>query len=121
MLQKSLITIIEKTKAKLRRAQHKEKMLEHQIKTLKWKERTHRFCTKGAILESHLSHPESVTDEPVSTILKVLFHRGDNKRLVAQSLFEKQKEDAIRFVGFKGGRFCFCLSDEDYRNTRRSE
>ena len=45
---------IEKTEARLRRAQHKEKMLEHQIKTLNRKERTHRLCTRGAMLESHL-------------------------------------------------------------------
>ena len=45
-------------------------------------------------LESHLPHPESVTDEQVSTILKVLFHRGDTKRLVAQVLTENRKEDA---------------------------
>lgn len=61
---------IEKTEARLRRAQHKEKML-----------------------ESYLPHPESVTDEQVSTILKVLFHRGDTKRLVAQVLTENRKED----------------------------
>ena len=84
---------IEKTEARLRRAQHKEKMLEHQIKTLNRKERTHRLCTRGAMLESHLPHPESVTDEQVSTILKVLFHRGDTKRLVAQVLTENRKED----------------------------
>ena len=84
---------IEKTEAKLRRAEHKEKMLEHQIKTLNRKERTHRLCTRGAMLESHLPHPESVTDEQVSTILKILFYRGDTKRLVAQVLTENRKED----------------------------
>lgn len=84
---------IEKTEAKLRRAQHEEKILEHQIKQLTRKERTHRLCTRGAMLESHLPHPEAVTDEQVSTILKVLFHRGDTKRLVAQVLTENRKED----------------------------
>ena len=68
-------------------------MLEHQIKTLNRKERTHRLCTRGAMLESHLPHPESVTDEQVSTILKILFHRSDTKRLVAQILTENRKED----------------------------
>ena len=43
---------IEKTEAKLRRAQHEEKILEHQIKQLTRKERTHRLCTRGAMLES---------------------------------------------------------------------
>ena len=85
---------IAKTEAKLRRAEHKEKMLEHQIKTLNWKERTHRLCTRGAMLESHFPNPESVTDEQVSTILKVLFCRSDTKRLVAQVLTENRKEDA---------------------------
>ena len=46
-----------------------------------------------ARLESHLPHPESVTDGQVSTILKVLFCRSDTKRLVAQVLAENQKED----------------------------
>ena len=36
---------------------------------------------------------QAVTDEQVSTILKVLFHRGDTKRLVAQVLTENRKED----------------------------
>lgn len=45
---------IEKTEAKLRRAQHEEKILEHQIKTLTRKERTHRLCTRGAELERYL-------------------------------------------------------------------
>ena len=85
---------IEKAEAKLRRAQHQEKILEHQIKKLTRKERAHRLCTRGAMLESHLPQPESVTDGQVSTILKVLFHRGDTKRLVAQVLTENQKEDA---------------------------
>ena len=85
---------IEKTEARLRRAQHKEKMLEHQIKTLNRKERTHRLCTRGAMLESHLPHPESVTDGQVSTILKVLFHRSDTKCLLEQVLAENWKEDA---------------------------
>ena len=50
---------IEKTEKKLRRAQHEEKILEHQIKTLTRKERTHRLCTRAAMLESYLPHPEA--------------------------------------------------------------
>ena len=90
---KQLNQEIAKGEARLRRAQHEEKILQHQIKTLNRKERTHRLCTRGAMLESHLPHPESVTDEQVSTILKVLFCRSDTKRLVAQVLAENQKED----------------------------
>ncbi len=45
--------------ARLRRAQHEEKILEHQMKQLTRKERTHRLCTRGAMLESFLIRPES--------------------------------------------------------------
>ena len=40
---------IAKGEARLRRAQHEEKILEHQVKQLTRKERTHRLCTRGAI------------------------------------------------------------------------
>ncbi len=85
---------IEKTEARLRRAQHQEKILEHQIKKLTRKERTHRLCTRGAMLESYLPHPEAVTDGQVSDILKVLFHRSDTKQLMERILAGNRKEDA---------------------------
>lgn len=84
---------IAKTEAKLRRAEHKEKMLEHQIKKLNRKERTHRLCTRGAMLESHFPHPESVTDEQISTLLKILFHRSDTRQFMGKIL-EENEEDA---------------------------
>ena len=76
---------IEKTEKKLRRAQHEEKILEYQIKTLTRKERTHRLCTRAAMLESYLPHPEAITDEPVSLFLKLLF-RQDSTRQMVRSL-----------------------------------
>ena len=73
---------IEKTEKKLRRAQHEEKILEHQIKTLTRKERTHRLCTRAAMLESYLPHPEAITDERVSVFLKLLFHKDSTRQLM---------------------------------------
>ena len=84
---------IAKTEAKLRRAEHKEKMLEYQIKKLNRKERTHRLCTRGAMLESHLPHPESVTDVQVSTLLKILFNRSDIRQLM-EKILKVNEEDA---------------------------
>ena len=77
---------IEKTEKKLRRAQHEEKILEHQIKTLTRKERTHRLCTRAAMLESYLPHPETITDEQVSLFLKLLF-RQDSTRQFMEKVF----------------------------------
>lgn len=79
---------IEKTEAKLRRAQHEEKILEHQIKTLNRRERTHRLCTRGAELERYLPHPELVTEEQVKLILKLLFHQESARKIVEQVLAE---------------------------------
>ena len=79
---------IEKTEAKLRRAQHEEKILEHQIKTLNRRERTHRLCTRGAELERYLPHPELVTEEQVRLILKLLFHQDITRKIVEQVLAE---------------------------------
>ena len=75
---------IEKTEAKLRRAQHEEKILEHQIKTLTRKERTHRLCTRGAESERYLPHPELFPEEQVKLFLKLLFHRDSTRQLIEQ-------------------------------------
>lgn len=84
---------IEKTEAKLRRAQHREKMLEHQIKTLNRKERTHRLCTRGAMLESYLPHPEAISDGQVNTFLKILFHGSNTRQLMEKFFADREKED----------------------------
>ena len=73
---------LEKTERKLRWAEHEEKRLEHQAKALTRKERTHRLCTRAAMLESYLPHPEAITDEQVSLFLKLLFHQDSTRQLM---------------------------------------
>ena len=63
-----------KNEAEIRRLENKIKYLDSQAKQLTRKERTHRLCTRGAMLEKHLGCPEILTDEQVETILKVAFH-----------------------------------------------
>ena len=87
---------IEKTEKKLRRAQHEEKILEHQIKTLTRKERTHRLCTRAAMLESYLPHPEAITDEQVSLFLKLLFHQRQHPSAYGKSICRKRHREGGR-------------------------
>ena len=87
---------IEKTEKKLRRAQHEEKILEHQMTR---KERTHRLCTRAAMLESYLPHPEAITDEQVSLFLKLLF-RQDSTRQLMEKVFTGNGD----FQGENAGR-----------------
>ena len=82
---------IEKTEKKLRRAQHEEKILEHQIKALPRKERTHRLCTRAAMLESYLPHPEAITDEQVSFVLEATVPAGQHPAAYGKSVRRKRR------------------------------
>ena len=75
-----------KSEARLRRAQHEEKILEHQLKQLTRKERTHRLCTRGAMLETCMTRPEVLTDDDVMDILKQAFSQSGMKETVAESV-----------------------------------
>ena len=83
---KKLNQQLAKSEARLRRAQHEEKILEHQMKQLTRKERTHRLCTRGAMLESFLIRPEVLTDDDVMDILKQAFSKNGMKEVVAESV-----------------------------------
>lgn len=83
---KKLNQQLAKSEARLRRAQHEEKILEHQMKQLTRKERTHRLCTRGAMLESFLIRPEVLTDDDVMDILKQAFSQSGMKEIVAESV-----------------------------------
>ena len=78
--------------ARLRRAQHEEKILDHQMKQLTRKERTHRLCTRGGMLESFLQEPERLTDDDVMLLLKLIFHRQDTQELL-KKLLEREKPE----------------------------
>ena len=61
MSNRKQIEALEKEKsdvqAKLRAATHRQKYLESAEKKLTWKERTHRLCTRGGMLEKFLIEP----------------------------------------------------------------
>ena len=56
------------------------------MKQLTRKERTHRLCTRGAMLESFLIRPEVLTDDDVMDILKQAFSQTGMKETVAESV-----------------------------------
>ncbi len=63
----------EKLEQELKVKQQNLKALRRQKAELTRKERTHRLCTHGAMLEQYLA-PERFTDEQVSEMLKVIFN-----------------------------------------------
>ena len=83
---------LEKSEKKLRKAINDEKALQHQLKQLTRKERTHRLCTRGGMLESFLQEPERLTDDDVMLLLKLIFHRQDTQELLKKML-EREKPE----------------------------
>ena len=83
---------IERTKNRLRRAEREEKILQHQLKTLNRKERTHRLCTRGAMLERYLPQPEILTDEQVNFILKTLFNSSNVSQIFDKISLKNQRK-----------------------------
>ncbi len=83
---------IEETENRLRRAEREEKILQHQLKTLNRKERTHRLCTRGAMLESYLPQPEILTDEQVNFILKTLFNSSNVRQIFDKISLKNQRK-----------------------------
>ena len=59
--------------------------LQHQLKQLTRKERTHRLCTRGGMLESFLQEPKRLTDDDVMLLLKLIFHRQDTQELLKKN------------------------------------
>ena len=72
----------EKSEKKLRKAINDEKALQHQLKQLPRKERTHRLYTRGDVLESFLQEPEHLTDDDVMLLFKLIFHKQDTQELL---------------------------------------
>lgn len=79
--------------AKLRAATHRQKYLESAEKKLTWKERTHRLCTHGGMLEKFLIEPGVLTDDQVMEILKSAFRRDEVTALIHSFLRENEKSD----------------------------
>ncbi|MBR2867661.1 MAG: DUF3847 domain-containing protein [Clostridia bacterium] len=73
-----------KGEAELKVLHNKSKYYESQINLLTRKKRTHRLCTRGAILEKFLGCPNELTDEQVEEILKIAFQPEEVGRAIEQ-------------------------------------
>ena len=86
--------------AKLRAAENRQKYLEAAEKKLTWKERTHRLCTRGSMLEKFLINPGVLSDDQVMEILKSAFRRDEVTALIHSFLREnmtaENEEDGMQ-------------------------
>ena len=104
MSNRKQIEALEKEKsdvqAKLRAAAHRQKYLEAAEKKLTWKERTHRLCTRGGMLEKFLINPGALSDDQVVGILKSAFGGDEVTALIHSFLREnmtaENEEDGMQ-------------------------
>ena len=59
----------------LRYFQQKEKIAKSEIRRLTRKDRTHRLCVRGGMLEHFLQEPELLSDDQVQELLTVAFRQ----------------------------------------------
>ncbi len=77
---------------KLRRAEHEIKRLEEKKKALTRKERTHRLCTHGALLDRFLPDPDRMSEEEVLAVLKIAFSGEETKRKLEEIISGRKGE-----------------------------
>ncbi len=82
----------ERVENELKIRNQKLKALKQQEKELARKERTHRLCTHGAMLEQYLP-PEEYTDDEIDNILRTVF-QNDNIRQFVNSVKEHPYEQS---------------------------
>ena len=72
----------ERLENELKIKNQKLKALKQQEKELARKERTHRLCTHGAMLEQYLP-PEEYADDEIDKILRTLFQNDSIRQFVS--------------------------------------
>ena len=70
------------TQEELRKAKQRKKILDHQIGKLKRNARTHRLCSRGAMLETFLPCPDLLTDDEILGVLQIAFHTDQTENVI---------------------------------------
>ena len=88
-----------KAEKQLTAAKHKEKYLEHEMKRLNRKDRTHRLFTRAGMLEAFLREPTVLTDDDVMELLTFLFHGEAAQKKLNLLIEERKKKLEVEVVG----------------------
>ena len=85
----------EKIQRKLKTAKQNLRILQSREKEQKRKDRVHRICNHGGLLEYYLP-PDQFTDQQIATILKILFHRPETKEIMDSFRGGAERESSLR-------------------------
>jgi hypothetical protein len=82
---------IAKAEDRIRYYEQQDKIMRSEIRRLTRKERTHRLCTRGGLVEHFILEPDLLTDADVYILLSVLFESEETQEKL-KSLIEHRKE-----------------------------
>lgn len=86
-----LLSKLTQTQRELRYNEDQVKILEHMIPKLTRKERSHRLCQHGGMLDKFLREPDLLTDDEVYSILEIAFNSFAVKRQLDNLLSQAKK------------------------------
>ena len=82
---------IAKAEDRIRYYEQQDKIMRSEIRRLTRKERTHRLCTRGGLVEHFILEPDLLTDADVYIFLSVLFESEETQEKL-KALIEHRKE-----------------------------
>jgi hypothetical protein len=81
---------IAKAEDRIRYYEQQDKIMRSEIRRLTRKERTHRLCTRGGLVEHFILEPDLLTDADVYILLSVLFESEETQEKL-KALIEHRK------------------------------
>jgi hypothetical protein len=82
---------IAKAEDRIRYYEQQDKIMRSEIRRLTRKERTHRLCTRGGLVEHFILEPDLLTDADVYILLSALFESEETQEKL-KALIEHRKE-----------------------------
>ena len=80
-----------KAEDRIRYYEQQDKIMRSEIRRLTRKERTHRLCTRGGLVEHFILEPDLLTDADVYILLSALFESEETQEKL-KALIEHRKE-----------------------------
>lgn len=87
---------IEYANERLRYYQQQEKITQSEIRRLTRRERTHRLCTRGGMVESFIKKPELLTDEQLMELLTMAFRQPEVSERLQEMLRDAEGPTPVR-------------------------
>lgn len=81
---------IEDASERLRYYQQQEKITQSEIRRLTRRERTHRLCTRGGMVESFIRKSDQLTDDQVMELLSLAFRQPEVSERLREMLNEAE-------------------------------